>query len=124
MKKFTTLVMGLTAVFALTACGGKGKEVKAEDLEKKAAEIEDHEYSQATIKYSYSGTMKEAGGEEEKVEAFAEEKGIDIIARIPRSDDITRCEDIGKTCVEGAPESEAAQEFIKLAQKLLSEESK
>jgi nitrogenase iron protein NifH len=63
-------------------------------------------------------------GEEEKVEAFAEEKGIDIIARIPRSDDITRCEDIGKTCVEGAPESEAAQEFIKLAQKLLSEESK
>ena len=63
--------MGLTAVFALTACGGKGKEVKAEDLEKKAAEIEDHEYSQATIKYSYSGTMKEAGGEEEKVDEKA-----------------------------------------------------
>ena len=61
-------------------------------------------------------------GEEEKVEAFAEEKGIDIIARIPRSDDITRCEDVGKTCVEGAPESDAAVEFVKLAKKLLDEE--
>ena len=61
-------------------------------------------------------------GEEEKVKAFAEEKGIDIIATIPRSDDITRCEDNGKTCVEGAPESEAAKEFIKLAQRLLDED--
>ncbi len=61
-------------------------------------------------------------GEEEKVEAFAEDKGIDIIARIPRSDDITRCEDVGKTCVEGAPESDAAVEFVKLAKKLLDEE--
>ena len=54
MKKFATLVMGLTAVFALTACGGKGKEVKAEELQKQAANIEDHQYSEATIKYSYS----------------------------------------------------------------------
>ena len=54
MKKIATLVMGLAAVCALTACGGKGKEVKAEELTKKAAEIEDHEYSEATIKYSYS----------------------------------------------------------------------
>ena len=40
-------------------------------------------------------------GEEEKVEAFAEDKGIDIIARIPRSDDIIRFEDQGKTVIEG-----------------------
>ena len=65
MKKFATLVMGLTAVFALTACGGKGQEVKSEDLQKKAAEIEDHEYSEATIKYSYS-IDSNAMGEVEK----------------------------------------------------------
>ena len=59
---------------------------------------------------------------DETMQKLAEEKGIDIIARIPRSDDITRCEDVGKTCVEGAPESDAAVEFVKLAKKLLDEE--
>ena len=54
MKKFTALVMGLTAVFALTACNSKGKEVKAEEFKEKSAKVEDHQYSEATIKYSYS----------------------------------------------------------------------
>ncbi|MCR4688166.1 MAG: AAA family ATPase [Saccharofermentans sp.] len=58
-------------------------------------------------------------GEEEKVEAFAEEHGVKIVSKIPRSDDITMCEDRGMTVVEGSPESEAAQEFIKLAQRLI-----
>lgn len=46
--------MGLTAVFALTACNSKGKEVKAEEFKEKSAKVEDHQYSEATIKYSYS----------------------------------------------------------------------
>ena len=53
MKKVTALVMGLTAVFALTACNNKGTEVKAEDFQKKAAAVEEHQYSEATIKWSY-----------------------------------------------------------------------
>ena len=58
MKKFTTLIMGLTAVFALTACNSKGKEVKAEDFKEKAAKIEEHSYTEATLKYSYKQEYK------------------------------------------------------------------
>lgn len=56
-----------------------------------------------------------------RVEMFAKDHGLEIVAQIPRSDDITRCEDAGKTCVEGAPQSEAAQEFMRLAERLTGE---
>ena len=40
MKKITTLVTGLAAVFALTACaGGKGTEIKEEQFKEKAAAV-------------------------------------------------------------------------------------
>ncbi len=58
--------------------------------------------------------------ETEKVRKFADERGIDIIGEIPRSDDIIACEDEGKTVIEGRPSSEAALEFKKLAEKLLA----
>ncbi|MCD7767919.1 MAG: nitrogenase iron protein NifH [Oscillospiraceae bacterium] len=56
--------------------------------------------------------------EEEKVRAFAEANGLDIVGDIPRSDEIIRCEDMGKTVIEGAPESPVAQTFFALARKL------
>jgi nitrogenase iron protein NifH len=58
-------------------------------------------------------------GETEKVYAFAKEHGIDVIAEIPRSDDINECEDMGHTAVESRPECEASKSFIELAEKLL-----
>ncbi|MDY6338340.1 MAG: nitrogenase iron protein NifH [Saccharofermentans sp.] len=58
-------------------------------------------------------------GEDEKVGEFAKEHNVDIVAVIPRSDDITLCEDKGMTVVEGAPDSEAAGRFIDLAKVLL-----
>ena len=58
-------------------------------------------------------------GEDEKVKEFAAQKGVDIVAVIPRSDDITLCEDRGMTVVEGAKDSEAAQRFTDLAKTLL-----
>lgn len=58
-------------------------------------------------------------GEDEKVGEFAKEHNVDIVAVIPRSDDITLCEDKGMTVVEGAPDSEAAGKFIDLAKVLL-----
>ena len=61
-------------------------------------------------------------GEEAKVRAFAESAGLEITAEIPRSDDIIRCEDMGQTVIEGAPECEAAQCFLALAKKLIAEE--
>ncbi|MCR5623722.1 MAG: P-loop NTPase [Lachnospiraceae bacterium] len=56
--------------------------------------------------------------EEEKVKAFACERDLKILGFIPRSDDINRCEDAGKTVIEGNIESEAAQAFLKLASDL------
>ena len=62
-------------------------------------------------------------GEEEKVRAFAESAGLDIVADIPRSDDIIRCEDKGMTVIEGEPDCQAAKCFLKLAQTLMQEDS-
>ncbi|MBQ4336352.1 MAG: P-loop NTPase [Lentisphaeria bacterium] len=59
--------------------------------------------------------------EEEKVRTFAEEEKLRIVSEIPRSNDITRCEDKGMTVIEGAPESEAAQRFAELAETLWKE---
>ncbi len=61
--------------------------------------------------------------EEEKVRAFADANNLEIVADIPRSNEIIRWEDQGKTVVEGDPESAVSQQFIKLAKQLLGEET-
>ena len=55
----------------------------------------------------------------EKVTEFADSVGLPIVGEVPRSDEITRCEDRGMTVVEGEPESPAAQAFLNLAKELL-----
>ena len=60
--------------------------------------------------------------EEEKVRAFADANGLPIVADIPRSDDIIRYEDMGKTVVEGDPGLDVSKRFLALAQLLLDEE--
>lgn len=59
--------------------------------------------------------------EREKVEAFAKEKDLEIIADIPRSDDIIRFEDQGKTVIEGDPSLPVSRIYLDLAKKLLKE---
>lgn len=61
--------------------------------------------------------------ENEKVEAFAKASDLRIVGEIPRSNDIIRCEEMGKTVIEGAPESEAGKSFLALAEKLLAAEA-
>ena len=53
--------------------------------------------------------------ETEKVQAFAEEKKIPIVGEIPRSDEIIRWEDQGKTVI--------SKRFFELAEKLLEDET-
>ena len=60
--------------------------------------------------------------EEEKVRAFAGANGLPVIADIPRSNDIIRFEDMGKTVVEGDPELDVSRRFLALAQLLLDGE--
>lgn len=58
-------------------------------------------------------------GEDEKVRAFADKRGLEIVGEIPRSDEITRFEDLGMTTVEGDPTLPVNRTFIELAQKLM-----
>jgi len=57
--------------------------------------------------------------EYEKVSAFAQANGLEIIADIPRSDDIIRYEDQGMTVIEGDADLEISKTYIALAEKLL-----
>ena len=59
--------------------------------------------------------------EYEKVSAFAEGNGLEIIADIPRSDDIIRYEDLGMTVIEGDPALPISRIYLALAKKLLEE---
>ena len=61
--------------------------------------------------------------EEEKVKAFAKEKGLEILADIPRSNDIIHYEDLGMTVIQGDPELEISRKYLRLAKKLLDEEA-
>lgn len=59
--------------------------------------------------------------EQEKVETFAKENGLEIVADIPRCDDINVYEELGKTVIEGNKDSQISQKFIELAKSLLGE---
>ena len=61
--------------------------------------------------------------EEEKVRAFADANNLEIVADIPRSNDIIRFEDMGKTVIEGDPALAVSQAFLALADLLLAEEN-
>ena len=60
--------------------------------------------------------------EMEKVQAFSEKIGVPIVGEVPRSDEIIRWEDQGKTVIEGNPDSEISKCFFDLAEFLLKEE--
>lgn len=59
--------------------------------------------------------------EAEIVKAFAAERGLRIVADIPRSADIHRYENQGMTVVEGNPELPISQAYLDLARTLLNE---
>ena len=118
-------------------CGGFAAPIRegyAEDVvivtsgEKMALYAADN-INKAVINFEDRGYAKVRGiilnhrnvdNEDEKVAEFARERGIEIIGEIPRSNDITNCEDEGKTVIEGNCDSEAAREFMKIAEKLRS----
>ena len=60
-------------------------------------------------------------GENDKVQAFADSAGIEIVGEIPRSDDINYYEEQGQTVIEGDIKLQVSQTFLSLAKKLLCE---
>lgn len=61
--------------------------------------------------------------ERERVEAFARERGLSIVADIPRDKAFQTAEDQGRTIVELDPEGTIAAKFFDLADRLLAEEA-
>ena len=59
--------------------------------------------------------------EEEKVRKFADDNNLEIVADIPRSNDIIHFEDMGKTVIEGNKDLPVSQKFLALAQMLIDE---
>lgn len=59
--------------------------------------------------------------EENKVKKFAAERNLKIIGDIPRNDDITRYEEMGKTVIEGDINLPISQNFLTIAKNLLEE---
>ncbi len=64
---------------------------------------------------------REVEREREKVAVFAEENNLEIVADIPRSQDLIRFEDLGMTAVEGDVTLPISQAFVSLAEKLVRE---
>ncbi len=62
--------------------------------------------------------------EEARVAAFAAERKLDIVADIPRSDEINIFEDRGQTVVQGNPDSPVACRFRELASLLEREDGR
>ena len=59
--------------------------------------------------------------EEAKVRAFAEQAGLEIVADIPRCDDINHFEDEGRTVIEGDATLPISQTYLDLARLLLED---
>ncbi len=60
--------------------------------------------------------------EYERVKEFGDERGLEIVADIPRCQDINDYEDKGMTVIEGDPDLEISRIYLDLARKLLEEE--
>ncbi|MDO4953369.1 MAG: nitrogenase iron protein NifH [Synergistaceae bacterium] len=59
--------------------------------------------------------------EEDNVRRFAASNGLSVVADIPRSDDISRFEELGKTVVEGDAKLPVSEKFFELARFVLGE---
>ena len=96
-------------------CGGFAAPIR-EGYNNAVKNFEDRSYAKV---YGIVLNHRNVEKETEKVAEFADLVGLPIVGKIPRSDEITRCEDKGMTVIEGEPESPAAQAFLKLAKELL-----
>lgn len=112
---------GYASQVLIVTSGEKMALYAADNINRAVKNFEDRSYARVR---GIIMNRRAVENEEEKVRAFAESAGLEIVADIPRSADIIRYEDMGMTVVEGDPECETAERFTALARKLISEESK
>ncbi len=91
----------------------------AENISSAVRNFEDRSYARLFgIVLNHRNVEKE----KEKVEAFSEKIQVPIVGEVPRSDEITRWEEEGKTVIEGDPSSDVSKCFFDIAQLLWKEE--
>ena len=106
---------GYASQVLIVTSGEKMALYAANNINTAVANFEDRGYARvAGIVLNHRNVV----GETEKVQAFAREHNLPIMARIPRSDDITRFEDQGMTVIEGDPSLPVSQCFLDLATRL------
>ncbi len=88
----------------------------ADNINRAVKNFEDRGYASV---YGLILNHRNVEGETAKVEAFAKERGLSIVGEVPRSADINKWEDLGKTVIEGDPGCETSKVFTELAKKLL-----
>ena len=89
----------------------------ADNINRAVMNFEDRGYASV---YGLILNHRNVEGETAKVESFAEERGLAVVGEVPRSADINKWEDLGKTVIEGDPDCETAKVFMNLAQKLIN----
>ena len=89
----------------------------ADNINRAVMNFEDRGYASV---YGLILNHRNVEGETAKVESFAKERGLAVVGEVPRSADINKWEDLGKTVIEGDPDCETAKVFMNLAQKLIN----
>ena len=107
---------GYASKVLIVTSGEKMALYAANNINNAVKNFEDRSYAKV---YGIVLNHRNVENETEKVTEFADSVGLPIVGEVPRSDEITRCEDRGMTVVEGEPESQAAQAFLNLAKELL-----
>ena len=107
---------GYASKVLIVTSGEKMALYAANNINNAVKNFEDRSYAKV---YGIVLNHRNVEKETEKVAEFADLVGLPIVGKIPRSDEITRCEDKGMTVIEGEPESPAAQAFLNLAKELL-----
>lgn len=107
---------GYASKVLIVTSGEKMALYAANNINSAVRNFEDRSYAKV---YGIVLNHRNVENEKEKVQAFADSVGLPIVGEVPRSGEITRFEDLGKTVVEGDPDSEVSRAFLKLAGELL-----
>lgn len=110
---------GYASKVLIVTSGEKMALYAANNINSAVKNFEDRSYAKV---YGIVLNHRNVEKEKEKVQEFANSVGLPIVGEIERSPEITYFEDRGKTVVEGDPNAEVSQSFIKLAKELLAAE--
>ena len=117
----TPIREGYAEKVLIVTSGEKMALYAANNISNAVKNFEDRSYARV---YGIVLNHRNVENETEKVRAFSEKSGIPIIGEIPRSDEIIKFEDQGKTVIEGDPDSEISRRFYELAEIMLKSEDR